>query len=85
MNSRFIQYNAPLERNVNVIQWVKLFCQEQLEFCQLQVNFIIFEIQSVSVALHDDIELFLISFQVYRYFPSAIIICPIRRKVSSLE
>ena len=55
MNSYFAQYKASLEKNVIVIQKINSFCQELLVLCHLQINFILFELQSVSVTLHDNI------------------------------
>ena len=44
MNSCFIQYNAPLVEYVNVAQEIDSFCQKWLEFCEIQMNFIIFDV-----------------------------------------
>ena len=61
MNSCFIQYNAPLVTNVKEAQETKLFCEEQLVFCQLQINLKIFDVQIVSVLIHDNFEIDCIS------------------------
>ena len=76
MNSCFIQYNAPPVKDVNPVQLINLFCQEQLVFCQTQINLIIFEVQIVPVTIHDNIEIVCISLQVYTYFSSAILYWP---------
>ena len=77
MNSCFIQYNAPLENYVDVPQKINLFSQKQLLFCQLQKNFVIFEIQIFSVTVHDIIQLVGIGSEVYTYFSTSFIYCPL--------
>ena len=68
MNSWFIFHNAPLVKNLNVAQWIHLFRQEQLPLCQLQINFAIIEVQIFSVTVHDNIQIFCTSREVYTYF-----------------
>ena len=63
-NSCFILYNTPLAKNVNVTQKINLFCQVWPVFFQLQINFIIFEVQVASVTVHDNVEDFRISREV---------------------
>ena len=65
-------YHAPFAKDVNVAQLMNWFCQVQLVYCQLQINLIIFEVQFVSVTVHDKIEIICISFEVYTYFSSNI-------------
>ena len=75
MDSCFLQYKAPLEKDVNAIQYVTSFCQGWLVFRQVQITFIIIEVQIVSVTVHDKIEVVCISLEVYTYFSSAIRFC----------
>ena len=77
MHNFFVQYIAPLEKEVNLIQKINLFCHGQLAFCQIRMSFIIFEVQNSPVTIHDKIEVICISPEMYTYFSSAIIYCPI--------
>ena len=63
MNSFFVRYNPPLVEYVNVAHWINSFCEKWRVFCQFQINFIIFEVLTVSVTLHDNIQLVCISLQ----------------------
>ena len=51
-----VQCTAP-KKNVYVTQQLNWFCQGGLVFCQLQVNFVIFVEEIVSVTVHDNIQL----------------------------
>ena len=64
MNSCFIQYISPLVKNVNVARKINTFCQEWLVFCKLWIHLNVFEVEIVSVTVHDNIEIF----EVYTYF-----------------
>ena len=57
MNSCFIQYNAPFFKYVNRAQKINSFCRKLLVFCQLQINLNVFEVQNVSVTVHENIEI----------------------------
>ena len=65
MNSSFIQYNAPLVEYVDKAQEIKFFWHKWLVFCHFQINFIIFEVQKVSVTVQDNIQPACISLEVY--------------------
>ena len=58
MNSCFIQYNAPLQKQANVVPMEKFVLQERLVISQLQINFINFEVQIISVPVHDNFLLY---------------------------
>ena len=68
MKSCFTQYNAPLVKYAKVAQKQNSFCQEELVFCQVQINLIIFEGHIVSVTVHDNIEILYTSHENYTYF-----------------
>ena len=76
MDSCFIQYNAPLKEYINVAQKMNLFCQEWLVLCQFQIHFIILEVWTVSVTVHNNTQMVRISLEVYTYFSATIINCP---------
>ena len=44
MHSYFMQFNAPLEKYVNVNQKIFSVCHEWLIFCQHYINFVIFDV-----------------------------------------
>ena len=73
MNSCFIEYNATLVKYANATQQINLFCQKRLVFCQVQFNFIIFEVQIVSAMVHDNIQLVCNPLEVFTYFSSTIV------------
>ena len=77
MNNCFIQYNAPLEKYDNETQKIKLLCQKRMVFYRFRVNFIIFEVYIVSVTAYDKTQLVCIIFEIYTYFFSTIIFCPV--------
>ena len=76
LNSCFLQYIAPVEKYVNVTHYKKWFSQECLVFCQLQINFKIFEVQIVSVTVYDNFEIICINLELYTFFSSATLYCP---------
>ena len=69
--------NAPVVEYVNIAQEISSFCQKWLGFCELQINFIIFEVKTVSVTVHDKIQLVCISLEVHTYFSLIIIYRPL--------
>ena len=76
MNSCLIQYNAPLVEYVNVAQEINSFCQMWLVFFYFQINFNIFQVEIVSVTVHDNIQLVCISLEIHTNFSPSIIYCP---------
>ena len=72
---RFIQYKVTLVEYVNVAQEINLFSQKWLVLCHFQINFIIFEVKTVSVMLHDNIQIVCICFEIYTYFSPTIKYC----------
>ena len=85
MNSCFIQYNAPLVEYVDVAQQVNLFCQKWIIFCHFKINFIIFEVYTTSVTVHDNFQLDCISLEVYPFFLLPLYFNHFRQAFSSLE
>ena len=79
-NSCFFQYNAPPGNDVNAAQKISSFCQEHLLFYQLPINFIIFELQIVSVTVHDNIETVCISPKVHTYSSCTLQLCPFQAR-----
>ena len=55
----------------------KSFRQQRLVFCQICINFIVFEVQCFPLTVHDNFEVVCLSPEVYAYFWSAIIFCPV--------
>ena len=76
MNSRFIQYNAPLVENVNVAQEVNALSKELFVFSQLLIPFSILEMRVVLIAVYDNVHLVCISFKVDACFSPTIVNCP---------
>ena len=55
---------APLAKYVNVTQEVQQFCQKRLVFCQFEMSYIIFEVYTVSVTIHVNIQLIRLSYSI---------------------
>ena len=80
MNNSYIQYKALLVEYAKVAQKINSFRQKCLVFCQFQINFNIFEVRTVSVTVHDNIQLVCISLEVYTNFSPTIIFLSISGK-----
>ena len=62
---------------------MNFFCQEQLVFCQVQINFIAFKLQIVSVTVQNIIQLVCVNLDFYTYFSRTILYyCPFYSKNS---
>ena len=64
LNGCSIQYKAPSGKTVKVTKYKYSFCQERLAFGQFQIDFIIVEVQNVSVTADDNIHFVCISLEV---------------------
>ena len=76
MENCFIEYYAPLEKNTTAAEYINSVLQEWLVFFLLEINLNIFEVYTLPVTLHDDIQLVCISPEVYTYFSLTRIYCP---------